>query len=396
MRRVLVVGVCLLGLVACSTTDPSTDATGSSAAPAAPDGTASGDRSSSPSSQTSDGDGGWAAFADVIPASATGPGHELALFDTSAVLDLGVTPPAVDDADFAWFLQDVSVAVGSAVPTATAWDGLGCAGGCDPDTHGPDFADAMGYQPLGFDRVAVVGAPPGTLMILQGGIDPDAVAAAFEDEPTYTVAPDGDAIRVDSDCPPMQVRCVEPSIRDNLGRGLHLYADGTWTAISLDPADIEAFVAAVTDGSGALAPDAPEIEVLGWADELDLLAGAGWAPAADATCGSTELPDATAALTGITGDPVSGDAAVVERVRLAATGDDVPSLDEDPALGCLGEPIETIGPIEATVTDGVVTLTAPITETYEPFWLDAPTVTRGAAWAALHARRDLPWGTPAS
>ncbi|MCB1006061.1 MAG: universal stress protein, partial [Acidimicrobiales bacterium] len=312
---------------------------------------------------------------------------------------------AADDADLVRYLDDVTQSLGR-TGLGESFDGLSCTTACEPDRYGEDVVEALGYAPLAFDRAVLVGEPPSSLTILQGGgVDPDDVVAAFDGDDGYRVEPAGRGVRITSDCAPRRTRCVEPGPRDELGRGVHVYVDDTWRAISVDPDAVDAFVARIDGGGDPLPTDAPERTVLAWADDLEVVSGQGWAPMAGQRCADDDLPDARAALAG-TGARGAGDPApVVLRVALTDDADADAAADAVEAATAEGAGCGSTSSIVSdyledlrVAVDGAdVTLTATAADTVPARWPNAPAdeLPRGAIWTQLLLRADLPWSRPA-
>ncbi len=380
------------------------DVGGGDAAPSSSSGAA--DAAGSPGAASpGEAKGDFTSFADVIPAGVSGAGHVVGVFDATALDGMGLTTPATDDADLIRYLDDVTQSVGR-TGLGESFDGLSCTRECDPDRYGQDVVEAFGYAPLAFDRAVLVGEPPSSLTILQGGdVLPDDVVAAFDGDEGYRVEPAGRGMRITSDCAPRQTRCVEPGPRDALGRGVHVYVDDTWRAISVDPDAVDAFVARIDGGADALPDDAPERTVLAWADDLEVVAGQGWAPMAGQLCADDDLPDARAALAG-TGERGAGDPApVVLRVALADDADADAAADAVEAATAEGAGCGSTSSIVSDYLDDLqvdvdgadVTLTATAADTVPARWPGAPSedLPRGAIWTQLLLRADLPWSRPA-
>ncbi|MCB1260977.1 MAG: hypothetical protein KDB33_11430 [Acidimicrobiales bacterium] len=380
------------------------DVAGGDAAPSSSSGAAnaSGDPGASPAGGSA---GDFTSFADVIPAGVSGAGHVVGVFDATALDAMGLPTPAADDADLVRYLDDVTQSLGR-TGLGESFDGLSCTTACEPDRYGEDVVEALGYAPLAFDRAVLVGEPPSSLTILQGGgVDPDDVVAAFDGDDGYRVEPAGRGVRITSDCAPRRTRCVEPGPRDELGRGVHVYVDDTWRAISVDPDAVDAFVARIDGGGDPLPTDAPERTVLAWADDLEVVSGQGWAPMAGQRCADDDLPDARAALAG-TGARGAGDPApVVLRVALTDDADADAAADAVEAATAEGAGCGSTSSIVSdyledlrVAVDGAdVTLTATAADTVPARWPNAPAdeLPRGAIWTQLLLRADLPWSRPA-
>lgn len=349
------------------------------------------------------GSDGFAAMGSLIPLEAVGDEPSVTFEHLAAVGDVGYEIPGVDDPDLVAAVSDLSVGTGMGIGLGGVWDGLRCTE-CDPDAYGTSFEEAMGFAPGAPDRVIVVGRPPKELALLAGGVDPDELAAAFDGDDTYTVERDGDEVRISSSCEPGEVRCTEPGPRDPLGRGLHLWSDGPFTAISTDPDLVDGVATAAESGDGAIESDHPLMTVLAAADELALVVGAGgvprepdrWAEACGEAAGvQSGIPAGAMSVVGLRSDGSEG----VEMVLAVDVADEaevaeVAALLDDVFAGeqCMnGQPYADVFDVAAAEVDGErVSVSAEVIVT-SPRGSDGAEAPRGSIWSDLLLKRELPY-----
>lgn len=402
---VLAAVVLALGLVTgCGGGNGGTSAGGGTPAPAVPSAKA-----------------GVASFADLaglIPSAAVDDGAHVVFEDLTGLAKAGASrldpsDPDLEGSEYTRALDELTKATGIG---GVSFDGGRC-GECQPKAYAADWRAAFGFDPLAADRAVLVGQKPRELTLLSGGIDPGALADAFEGDPTYAVVRTGSAVQIDSNCEPARARCVEAGTRDELGRGLHLWSDGAVTAISFDPGLVTGVADLATGKPGAegLPADDPVRTILGWADELELVSGAGSRPdpPGDAPLGClADLPDAAgapeavAALLGVGPLPggdgstgaggTSGGIRLVQRVEVGSpAGAKTVSGLLERVYGdevCPPSPpfAEVVDDVSVTTDGSVVTATAVIIEPVGDA-RDDPPPANGSLWRELWDRRQVPY-----
>jgi hypothetical protein len=349
---------------------------------------------------------GFVGLGALIPEVAVGDDPLLVFEDVAAIREAGFEIPTEGEQDQADVITDLYWAL----RVGHGWDGLGCERCGFDDDYAASFRDAMGYAPGAPDRVVVVGRGDGALALLDGGIDPDELASAFEGDDTYTVERDGDEVRISSSCEVAEFGCVEGRPSDELGRGLHLWSDGRVTAISFDPRPVDATAAVASSGEGALAAGDPLMAVLAAADDLALLVGAGGPPldpdpwmefCSDGVAAAGDAPEVTSSLLGVrAADPRSAELVVSvdvadESDATAAAGllDEALAGDRCTVRGTTPTPYAEHFDVAPADVDGVtVTVSAEVLRTFTRA-TDGVEAPRGALWNEIWFRQDLPYAT---
>lgn len=397
MRRSWLGGVLvvmLLGAVGCGSGDGG-DGSDDGGVPSDDPAESSDESGSSPTA------GGFAALGSLIPEAAVGDEPTVLFEHLAALGDLGFELPATADPDYVLGLNDTKAGTGA----GTTCDGLDCRE-CDADAYGASFEEAMGFAPGAPERVIVVGRSSDELALLEGGVDPDELAAAFDGDETYTVERDGDTVRISSSCEVGEALCTEEGPRDKLGRGLHVWSDGEVTALSFVPDLVDGVAAAAESGDGTLEADHPLLTVLAAADELDLVVGTGgvppsrnaWVQSCGESAGVTEgIPEGTMVLVGV-GPTGSDGMEMVLAVDVAdeSDADDVATLFDELFAGeqCLNrQPFDELFDMEAAEVDGSrVSVSGEVIGT-APRSSDGTDAPRGSIWRDLWLKRELPYLT---